>query len=145
MRRPERVAELVRAEIVQIVGYELADPRVLGVTVTDVRMADNLRDAKIYVTVAGDDAETREAMEALNHAAPYVRRQLGLALDLRHAPVLHFIRDKVEEKAVRVDLLIADIRHPETGATDSPDTAQDFSVDTSSALSADTDYHPKET
>jgi ribosome-binding factor A len=111
MRRPERIAESVREEVIQIVGYELEDPRVQGVTVTDVRMSDNLRDARVYVTVEGSEAETRAALEALRHAETYVRRQLGLALNLRHAPHVHFVRDTVEERAQRVDQLLYEIEH----------------------------------
>jgi ribosome-binding factor A len=111
MRRPERVAEQVREEIIQIVGYELDDPRLAMVTVTDVRMAENLRDAKVYVTVAGTDEEAAKAIRALQHAAPYVRRQLASAMNLRHAPQLNFVRDTVEERAARVDTLLEEIRH----------------------------------
>jgi ribosome-binding factor A len=109
VRRPERVAELVREEVLQIVGYELDDPRLSMVTVTDVRMSDNLRDARVYVTVAGTEDETTAALAALRHAAPYVRRQLSLALNLHHAPEIHFVRDTVEEQAARVDDLLAQI------------------------------------
>jgi ribosome-binding factor A len=112
MRRPEKVAELVREEIVQIVGYELEDPRVAGVTVTDVRMSENLREARVYVTVAGDDdGEAAKAMRALGNAAPYVRRQLATSLSLRHAPQIFFVRDTVEERANRVDQLLTEIAH----------------------------------
>ncbi len=107
MRRPERVAELVREEIVQIVGFELDDPRVASVTVTEVKMADDLRDARVFVTVEGTDEERRLALEALQHAAPYVRRQVGFALELRHAPLIHFVRDIVEERAMRLEALLA--------------------------------------
>jgi ribosome-binding factor A len=109
MRRPEKVAELVREEIVQIVGYELEDPRLVGVTVSDVRMSENLREARIYVMIAGGDEEAAPAMRALNHAAPYVRRQLAMELSLRHAPQLFFIRDTAGEKAVRVAALLEEI------------------------------------
>ena len=109
MRRSEKVADLLREEITQIVGYELEDPRLEMVTVTDVRVSDNLRDARVYVTVGGDETEAREALAALRHAAQYVRKQLILALDLRHAPALHFVRDKVEERGARVDELLNEI------------------------------------
>ena len=111
MRRPERVADTLREEITQIVGYELEDPRVAMVTVTDVRVSDDLRDASVYVTIAGDEQESLTAMRALRHAAPYVRRQLGFALSLRHTPELHFVRDTVEEKGARVDELLQKIEH----------------------------------
>ena len=109
MRRPEKVAEQVREEIAQIVGYELDDPRVAMVTVTDVRMSDNLREARVFVTVSGTDDEALAALKALRKAAPYVRRQLAFNLSLRHAPDIHFIRDTVEEKAARVDELLREI------------------------------------
>lgn len=102
---------MVREEIAQIVGYELEDPRVAVVTVTDVRMSDNLREARVFVMVNGTDAEALSAMKALHHAAPYVRRQLAIELNLRHAPEIHFIRDTIEEKAARVDQLLQEIGH----------------------------------
>jgi ribosome-binding factor A len=111
MRRPERVAELLQEEIAQIVGYELEDPRLLGVTVTEVRVSDNLRDARVFVMVAGDEAEHKAALEALRRAATYVRKQLGLSLGLRHTPDLHFVRDTVEERGARVDQLLEQIKH----------------------------------
>jgi ribosome-binding factor A len=109
MHRPERIAETLREEIAQIVGYELEDPRLTMVTVTEVRVADDLRDASVYVMVEGDEQEHEKALVALRHAAPYVRKQLGFALSLRHTPALHFVRDTVEEKAARVDALLHEI------------------------------------
>ncbi len=109
MHRTERIAETLREEITQIVGFELEDPRLTMVTVTEVRVADDLRDASVYVTVQGDESEHQQALKALEHAAPYVRKQLGFSLNLRHTPVLHFVRDTVEEKAERVDALLQEI------------------------------------
>jgi ribosome-binding factor A len=109
MRRPERVADILREEISQIVGYELEDPRLTMVTVTDVRLSDNLRDARVYVTVAGDEEEHKLALSALRHAAPYVRKQLGLSLNLPRTPEIHFVRDRVEEEGERVDKLLHEI------------------------------------
>jgi ribosome-binding factor A len=106
MRRPEKVAELIREEIIQIVGYDLEDPRLTSVTVTDVRVSENLRDAKVYVTVEGTEDERLGALVALRKAAPYVRRQLGPALNLRYTPEIHFMRDTVEESATRVEELL---------------------------------------
>jgi ribosome-binding factor A len=109
MRRPERVAEMLKEEISEIVGYELEDPRVHTTTVTDVRISDDLRDARVFVMVEGSEDEIQTALIALRHAAPYVRKQLGFSLNLRHAPEIHFVRDTVEEKGARVDKLLNDI------------------------------------
>ena len=111
MRRPERIADLLREEIMQIVGYELEDPRVEAVTVTDVRLSDNLRDASVYVLVEGSETEINTALVALRHAAPYVRKQVGFSLNLRHTPDIHFVRDTVEEKGARVDRLLMEMEH----------------------------------
>jgi ribosome-binding factor A len=122
MRRPERVAEQVREEIVQIVGFELDDPRVASVTVTDVRMSANLRDANVYVMVAGTDEEATKALRALQKAAPYVRRQLATSLNLRHAPAINFVRDTIEERAARVEDLLQGISHDSRPAPDATGT-----------------------
>jgi ribosome-binding factor A len=122
MRRPEQVAEVIREEVSQIVGYELEDPRVAGVTVTDVRVTENLRDATVYVLTEGTEAERVEAMKALQKAAPYVRRQLGTVLNLRYTPELHFVRDTVEESAARVEALLSKI---EVGTQDRPDPPEE--------------------
>ena len=106
MRRPERLAETLREKITEIVGYELNDPRLLSVTVTDVRVSDNLRDANVFVLVTGSEKEIKEALKGLQHAATFIRQQVTLNLDLRHAPHLNFVRDTVEESAARVEEVI---------------------------------------
>jgi len=109
MRRPERVADIIREEISQIVGYELEDPRLTMVTVTDVRLSAGGKDAQVFVTVAGNEKEHELALAALRHAAPYVRKQLTLSLNLPRTPEIHFVRDKVEEAGERVDSLLQQI------------------------------------
>src|SRR5918912_1223463 len=109
MRRSERTADTLKEEIAQIVGYELQDPRLTTVTVTDVRLSSDKRAARVYVTIAGDEAEHKSALAALKHAAPYVRKQLGLALNLPRTPEIHFVRDRVEEEGERVDQLLQEL------------------------------------
>ena len=109
MRRAERYTDTLREEIAQIVGYELEDPRLTSVTVTDVRLSSDKRAARVYVTIAGDEDEHKSALSALKHAAPYVRKQLGLSLNLPRTPELHFVRDRVEEEGERVDQLLEEI------------------------------------
>jgi len=111
MHRSERVADILREEITQIVGYELEDPRLTMVTITEVRLSDNMRAARVYVTVAGNEEEHKSALAALRHAAPYVRKQLGLSLNLPRTPELHFVRDKIEEEGARVDQLLEKIEN----------------------------------
>ena len=106
MRRPERLAETLREEIAEVVGFELDDPRVEMVTVTEVAVADDLRDAKVYVLVDGSEEEVKNALKALQHAAMFVRQQVAMNLSMRFAPHLHFVRDTAEENASRISSIL---------------------------------------
>jgi ribosome-binding factor A len=110
MRRPERFAESLREEILEIVGYELNDPRIQSVTVNEVVVTEDLRNAKVYVLVEGDDTEIKEAMKALQHAEKFVRQQVAINLNLRYAPQIHFARDVVEEKAGRIEQILEELK-----------------------------------
>ena len=125
MRRPEQLAEVIREEVSQIVGYELDDPRVASVTVTDVRVAENLRDARVFVTAEGTEEERTAALKALQKAAPYVRRQLGMLLNLKYTPEIHFVRDTVEESATRVEALLSEIAQDNSQRHSPEETAGD--------------------
>src|SRR6476661_5591751 len=103
MRRAERTADTLKEEIAQIVGYELEDPRLTMVTVTDVRLSSDKRAARVFVTIAGDENEHKAALAALKHAAPYVRKQLGLSLNLPRIPEIHFVRDRVEQLLLEIE------------------------------------------
>ena len=106
-RRPERLAETLREEISEVVGFELDDPRLEAVTVTDVVVAEDLRDAKVYVLINGSEAEVEEAMKALQAATPFVRRQVAMNMSLKYVPLIHFARDTAEENAARVNELLS--------------------------------------
>ena len=110
MRRPEKLAVTLREEISEIVGYELEDPRLIAITVTEVRVSPDLRDAKVYVLIEGDEKEIREAMKALQNAEKYVRSQVAMSLSIHHAPHIHFVRDTVEERAGRIDKILEELK-----------------------------------
>lgn len=110
MRRPERFAESLREEILEIVGYELDDPRIQSVTVNEVVVSEDLRNAKVYVLIEGDEKEISEAMKALQHAEKFVRQQVAMNLNLRYAPQIHFARDVVEEKAGRIEQILEELK-----------------------------------
>ena len=109
MRRPERFAEALKEEIAEVVGFELDDPRLDAVTVTDVVIASDLRDANVFVLIRGSEAEIENALKALHHAEPFVRQQVAMSLELRHVPHIHFMRDTAEENASRVTEILDDL------------------------------------
>ena len=109
MRRPERLAEALKVEIAEVVGFEMDDPRLETVTVTDVEVSPDLRDAKVYVLIRGDEKEVIDALRSLRNAATFVRQQVAMNLDLRFAPHVHFVRDDAEENAARVGDILQDL------------------------------------
>ena len=109
MRRPEKLAETLKEEIAEVVGFEMDDPRLATVTVTEVTVTSDLGDAKVFVLVGGSEREIDEALKALRNAATFVRQQVAMNLSLRHAPLLHFVRDTAEENAARVGELLQDL------------------------------------
>jgi ribosome-binding factor A len=113
VRRPERLAETLREEITEIVGYGLDDPRLEAVTVTEVRVSPDLRDAKVFVLIEGAENEIKEAMKALQKAEKFVRSQVTLNLNIHHAPHIHFARDTVEERAGRIEKILEDLKSTE--------------------------------
>lgn len=109
MRRPERLAETLKEEISEVVGYELDDPELQNATVTDVEVSPDMRDAKVYVLVTGDEAEIKRTLKNLQNAAGFVRQQVAMNLDMRFAPHIHFARDTAEENAARVGRLLNEL------------------------------------
>lgn len=109
MRRPERFAEALQEEIAEIVGFELVDPRLVSTTVTEVQIAPDLRDAKVFVLIQGTEKEIADALKSLRNASTFVRQQVAMNLGLRHAPHLHFVRDTAEENASRVGEILDDL------------------------------------
>lgn len=103
------MAEALKEEIAEVVGFELDDPRLEAVTVTDVSVSDDMRDAKVYVLVQGSESEIKEALQGLEQASTFVRRQVAMNLNLRFAPHIHFARDTAEENAARVSELLTGI------------------------------------
>jgi len=108
VRRVERVADRLRQILARLLGEGLRDPRVGFVTVTEVRVSPDLRYARVFVTSLGP-GDPRSAVEALNHAVPFLRRSLAREAGLRFTPELRFLLDDVEESGRRVDHLLDEI------------------------------------
>ncbi|NLC56865.1 MAG: 30S ribosome-binding factor RbfA [Armatimonadetes bacterium] len=100
--RQRRVAELIKAEVSQILQREVSDPRLGFVTVTDVEVTPDLRDARVFISVLGEPEQARESIAALQRAAKYIRGLLGRRVDLRVIPELTFKLDRSFERGARV-------------------------------------------
>ncbi len=106
-RRTERVNELVREEISDLLQREIKDPRFTGlVSVTDVSVSPDLRHARVFVSIMGSEEERRETFRALTAASHFIRKELGKRMTTRHTPELDFrLDDSLERGAHLADLM----------------------------------------
>lgn len=112
-KRPKRVAERIRAELMgMLLRGAVHDPDASGAHVTEVVVTDDLRLARVYVRVIGDEptaVRQRAVVAALKRARGFLRRELGAKLALRHTPELEFFWDANVDRALRVEALLAEI------------------------------------
>lgn len=113
-RRMQRLDELLRQEVARLIAEEVKDPRVGFVTVMDARVSPDLRHARVYVSVLGDEQEKRHAVEALQRAGGFLRGRLGRVLEMKYLPELRFELDRSLEKASRIEEILNRVR-PEEG------------------------------
>lgn len=111
--RQERVAHQLRQIAGDIILKELRDPYLGFVTVTDVRVSPDLREAQIFVSVLGDEERQAEGMKALKRATPYVRRQLARRAGLRNVPEIRFLQDTAIEHGSRIFELLEEVKKEE--------------------------------
>jgi ribosome-binding factor A len=93
-KRSERLGELILAEISDLITREIKDPRIGFVTFTRVEMSDDLRHAKVFVSIIGAEPEKARTLQGLSSATGYIRRHLGRALHLRYTPEIAFLVDE---------------------------------------------------
>src|ERR1700688_3539660 len=105
--RHERLGEEIRNELGIMVAGELKDPRIEGlVTVTEVRVTPDLKHARVYVSVMGNEAEQKNTIRGLVAAIGYIRHELAIRIQLRRAPEIHFVLDHSEEYSQRIEELL---------------------------------------
>ncbi len=109
-RRSERVAELVLRELSVLLIRELKDPRLRGVTLTQVRMDDDLRHGRVFFSHLEGAAHSGAVKKGFESARGFIRRELGRALGLRRAPELEFEYDPGIEHAARIGALLREGR-----------------------------------
>ena len=111
--RHQRVATEIQHEITAMLAGELKDPRLASfATVTEVRMTPDLKQAKIYVSVTGTDAEQKSTIKGLTAAAGFIRHELSERLQLRRAPELMFVLDRSEDYGRHIDDLLRRTKSP---------------------------------
>jgi len=109
-RRTLRVSEAVREELIEIIGFETDDPRLLAVEVTEVHVSPDGRHANVRVVIRGNEKEQKQSLDALEHAKSFFRHEMATRLTLRHVPDLHFEQNRVPDVESRIDFLLKRVR-----------------------------------
>lgn len=124
--RTLRINSQLQRELSELIRSELTDPRIGQLTITDVVVAPDVRNARVSVSQLGSDEELKQAVKALNGAAGRLRHLLVDRLRIRHVPTLHFSADLALREADRVGGLIrAAIARDQAGAADGADEQGD--------------------
>ncbi len=119
-KRADRVADLIKQEISNILRREVGDPRIANITVTDVKLTDDLRSARIYFVELGKDSLSADVEKGLSKAKGFLKRELGKRLQLRYIPELAFFYDPSFEYGSRIEKLLKEVRKDEKDETDDP-------------------------
>jgi len=111
-QRIEKVQKLARRVLGELI-HDLKDPRIGFASVTAVRVTPDLRHARVFVSVLGEEDDQVRTMQGLESAKPHLRGELGRQMRLKYLPELVFELDKVEEKAGRIEALLHKIHEEE--------------------------------
>ena len=113
--RTQRVGQHLARHLSRLIQYELNDPRVGLITITEVKVTLDLAYAKVYFTLLEDKQHNlADCTQALNKAAGYLRRLLAQAVEMRSIPALQFIYDESFERHQRISSLVSEAlsKHP---------------------------------
>jgi ribosome-binding factor A len=109
--RSRRIEDLLRKEMADMLLSEIKDPRIRGlITIMQVKISEDLRHAKFFVSVLGNETEKESVLRGLNKARGFIRRTMGHRLDLRRIPELHFQLDRSLDDQEKIEKLLASVQ-----------------------------------
>lgn len=127
--KQERVSGRIRKILSQLILREVADPRLQGITITDVELDPELLFAKVYVNALGEEEREPEVMMALEHAKGFLRREVAHRVRLRKAPELIFRWDESLERSERINALLTSLDIPPEDTVTEMDDDDDLELD----------------
>ena len=113
--RAHRVAEQMKKELGDIITRKIKDPRVGFVTITDVEVTGDLQQAKIYISVLGNEEERQDTLVGLAKAKGFIRSEIGKRIRLRKTPELSFEMDETIEQRNRIETLLRQLNDKTDG------------------------------
>lgn len=112
-KRADRVADMIKMEIADLLLKQVRDPRIGSVTITGVKVTDDLRMARVFFVEMGKDTCSEEVRVGLGKATGFLRRELGRRLRLRHVPEILFTYDPSFAYGDRIEALLMEIHREE--------------------------------
>lgn len=112
-KRSHRVSESIHKEITALLIKGLKDPRIGFVTITGVEVSSDMRHARVFYSVMGDEESCKNTEKGLKSSVSYIRRELGKRLRMRYVPEIVFVIDKSLEYGNRIESLLRDIHEKE--------------------------------
>ena len=128
MSRQEKISEAIRQEASVIIHDKLKDPRLGFITITNVEITHDLRFAKIFFSVLGDDVAYKKTKEALNSSMGFVRKLIAQRLSLRFAPEIAFYEDRSTEYSVRIEEVLNKLKEKDEQAKPKKSSRSDKEV-----------------
>ncbi|WP_181348676.1 30S ribosome-binding factor RbfA [Thalassobacillus sp. CUG 92003] len=107
--RANRVGEQMKKELSDIISKKIKDPRIGFVTVTDVKVTGDLQQAKVFISVLGDDKQKQDTLVGLAKAKGFIRSEIGQRIRLRKTPEITFEFDEAIEHGNRIETIIKDL------------------------------------
>ncbi len=117
-KRTARIASLIKEVLAELVRTSVKDPRVQGITVTEVEVSGDLREAKVYFVYNRKEHNQDDVLDGLSRASGYLRKCLGERVSLRVTPSLNFVIDESLEYGARIESLIREINDDRTDDDD---------------------------
>ena len=111
-KRADRVADLILKELAEVLVRRVKDPRLADITLTKVDVSPDLRNAKVYYSLLGDDQKKDEVAGGLDSARGFVKRELGKRLYLRRIPDIVFYFDDSLEHGSHIEQLLTELKEP---------------------------------
>ena len=111
--RIRKIQEFIKQEVSRIILQELKDPRLGFVTVTDVRITGDLREATVYVSLFGSDEEKKNTLAALAKANGFIRSEVGKRLGIRYSPQIGFKEDQSLDYGMKIEKILHTIENGE--------------------------------
>jgi len=112
-KRAVRVGDLILREVAFLLLEKVKDPRVQGVTLTGIRLSNDLKQAKVFYSVLGEDVQIEQALKGLNSAKGFIKREIGNRMELRYVPEISFVHDPSLKEGSHMEQVFEKLRESE--------------------------------